>query len=267
MIKSIQQFEESGIKKLEKIIESFMKDPKDMASFVYGIRDEVIALGLDLIKETLEDCNQMLRDSAKRKQSWEVVRTDEKKLTTCLGTVCFEKTLFRNKQTRESAYLLDRILGIESHERLTEDAEAKLLEEAVQTSYRKAGEETSLTDQVSKQTVKNKLHKLTFPQQKETKPEKKAVEYLYIDADEDHVSLQFKEKKGDLEIGENHRKNNCVLAKLVYVYEGIEPEAPRSKRNKLVNPRYFSGVYDGADNAKLWDEVYAYLDSHYDLEK
>ncbi len=244
-----------------------MKDPKDMASFVYGIRDEVIALGLDLIKETLEDCNQMLRDSAKRKQSWEVVRTDEKKLTTCLGTVCFEKTLFRNKQTRESAYLLDRILGIESHERLTEDAEAKLLEEAVQTSYRKAGEETSLTDQVSKQTVKNKLHKLTFPQQKETKPEKKAVEYLYIDADEDHVSLQFKEKKGDLEIGENHRKNNCVLAKLVYVYEGIEPEAPRSKRNKLVNPRYFSGVYDGADNAKLWDEVYAYLDSHYDLEK
>ena len=112
MIKSIQQFEESGIKKLEKIIESFMKDPKDMASFVYGIHDEVIALGLDLIKETLEDCNQMLRDSAKRKQSWEVVRTDGKKLTTCLGTVCFEKTLFRNKQTRESAYLLDRITGI-----------------------------------------------------------------------------------------------------------------------------------------------------------
>lgn len=267
MFKSIQQFEESGIKKIEKIIESFMKDPRDMASFVYGIRDEVTALGLDLIKETLEDCNQMLRDSAKRKQSWEVVRTDGKKLTTCLGTVCFEKTLFRNKQTRESAYLLDRILGIESHERLTEDAEAKLLEEAVQTSYRKAGEETSLTDEVSKQTVKNKLHKLTFPQQKETKPEKKVIEYLYIDADEDHVSLQFKEKKGDLESGENHWKNNCVLAKLVYVYEGIEPEAPRSKRNKLVNPHYFSGVYDGADNAKLWDEVYAYLDSHYDLEK
>ena len=47
----------------------------------------------------------------------------------------------------------------------------------------------------------------------------------------------------------------------MYVYEGIEPEAPRSKRNKMVNPRYFSGDYDGADNAKLWNEVYAYLDS------
>ena len=267
MFKSIQQFEESGIKKLEEIIENFMKDPKDMASFVYGVRDEVIALGLDIIKETLEDCNQMLRDSGKRKQSWEVVRTDRKTLTTCLGTVCFEKTLFRNKQTRESAYLLDRILGIESHERLTEDAQAKLLEEAAQISYRKAGEETSLTDQVSKQTVKNKLHNLIFPQQREEKPEKKAVELLYIDADEDHVSLQFKEKKGDLEVRENNWKNNCVLAKLVYVYEGIEPESPKSKRHRLVNPHYFSGVYDGADNAKLWDEVYAYLDSHYDLKK
>ena len=115
---------------------------------------------------------------------------------------------------------------------------------------------------MSKQTVKNKLHKLTFPQQKEEQPKKKAVEFLYIDADEDHVSLQFKEKKGDLETGENNWKNNCVLAKLVYVYEGLEPESPKSKRHKLVNPHYFSGVYDGADNAELWDEVYAYLDSH-----
>nr|WP_300324874.1 UPF0236 family protein [uncultured Anaerostipes sp.] len=168
MIKSIQQFEEVSIKKFEKIIEKFMKNPKDMASFVYGIRDEVIAFGLEVIKETLEDCNQMLRDSEKRKQSWSVVRTDRKQLTTSLGTVCFEKTLFRNKQTGKYSYLLDHIMGIESHGRLTEDAEAKLLEEAVQTSYRKAGEETSLTDQVSKQTVKNKLHKLTFPQQEET---------------------------------------------------------------------------------------------------
>lgn len=57
---------------------------------------------------------------------------------------------------------------------------------------------------MSKQTVKNKLHKLTFPQQKETKREKKTVEYLYIDADEDHASVQFKEKKGDMKVRENN---------------------------------------------------------------
>ncbi|MGP1569913.1 MAG: UPF0236 family transposase-like protein [Eubacteriales bacterium] len=47
---------------------------------------------------------------------------------------------------------------------------------------------------------------------------KKEVEYLYIDADEDHVSLQFEEKKGDL-IKLNGYKANTVLSKIVYVYE------------------------------------------------
>lgn len=267
MYTSIKQFEESGIKKIEKVIENFIKTPTDMASFVYGIRDQVIELGLNIIRETLEDCDQMLRESYKRRLDWQIVKQDKKSLITSLGDVEFNKTLFKNKQTGERAYLLDRIMGFEPHEQMTEDAEAKMLAEAVQTSYRKAGEETSLTsDTVSKETVMNKLHALEFPE--EPKPaEKKVVDYLYIDADEDHVSLQFKEQKGDLEKGENGRKNNCVLVKLVYVYEGVEPVAPKSKRHRLINPHYFSGVYDGEDNQKLWDEVYRYVDSQYDLAR
>ena len=35
---------------------------------------------------------------------------------------------------------------------------------------------------------------------------KKKVDYLYIDADEDHISLQFNEKKGDLIKNDNNRK-------------------------------------------------------------
>lgn len=58
-----------------------------------------------------------------------------------------------------------------------------------------------------------------------------------------------------------------MIAKLVYVYEGIEREAPKSKRYKLVNPYYFSRVCSGEANLKFWDEVYAYLDANYDLEK
>jgi len=267
MYKSIQGFEETGIKKLEKVIEEFIKEPQKMAEFVYGIRDEMILLALEIIKETLEDCNQMIRESGKRRENWDIVRTDKKKLTTSLGTIEFEKTLFKNKTTGERKYLLDSILGIKSHERLTEDAEAKLLEEAVETSYGNAGKKTSLMDEVSRQTVKNKLHGLKFIPNEEKPQVRKIVDYLYIDADEDHVSLQFNEKKGDLVTGENHRKNNCVLAKLIYVYEGIEPEAPGSRRRRLVSPHYFSGVYDGEDNRKLWDEVYEYLESHYELEK
>lgn len=268
MINSIQHFEEFGIKKLGEVVETFMKNPTDLASLVYGIRDEVVALGLGILKESLEECNHLIRGDRKRKEGWEIVKTDTKELTTSLGAVTFEKTLFKHKETGEECYLLDRVLELEKHGRLTEDAQARLLEEAVQSSYRRGGEAASLDDGagVSKQTVKNKVHGLKFPPPLAPE-EKKVVDFLYIDADEDHVPLQFKERKGDLVVGGNNWKNNCVLAKLVYVYEGIEPEAFKSDRFRLVNPYYFSGVYDGEANQELWEEVYQYVDSHYDLEK
>lgn len=267
MINSIQHFEEIGIRKLEKVIESFIKNPKDMASFVTGIEKEVVSLGLDIIRETLENCDSMLRDSGKRKQNWTISRKDNKQLITSLGEVTFQKTLFKNKQDGHTEYLLDTIMGMESHEHLTEDAEAKLLEEAVDTSYQKAGNRTSISTSVSRQTVKNKIHTLEFPQEPPITGKKKKVDFLYIDADEDHVALQFQNRKGDLKKNEWNRKNNCLITKLVYVYEGIEKEHPKSRRHRLVEPHYFSGTYAGEKgNRELWEEVYAYIEKNYDLE-
>ena len=67
-------------------------------------------------------------------------------------------------------------MGMEEHERFTEDAVANLLEEAVQTSYRKGGEAASLEDDVSKQAVMKKIHALEFPADTECDEKKKAVE-------------------------------------------------------------------------------------------
>lgn len=169
----------------------------------------------------------------------------------------FEK--LEDEFMKEPTKIAEYVLG------LTEDAEARLLEEAVQTSYRRGGEEVSLESEVSKQTVKNKIHQLEFPKNTEKPQKRKTVEYLYIDADEDHVSLQYREHKGDLKKNENNQKNNCLITKLIYVYEGTEKEAPQSRRHRLVNPYYFCGVSTGEGNQKFWDEVYEYIDSHYDL--
>ncbi len=82
-------------------------------------------------------------------------------------------------------------MSMESHERLTEDAEAKLLEEAVDTSCQKAGNRTDIRTGVSKQTVKNNIHELEFPEEFLIKTRKNKVDFLHIDADGDHVALQF----------------------------------------------------------------------------
>lgn len=267
MINSIKYFEEECINRFEKLEDEFMKDPAKLADYVYGLTGELHKLGLEMIKESLEAMDQMLQKSPIRVKNWVIESHSSKHLTTSLGDVVLKKTLFTNKGTGKSEYLLDRILGLDPNERLTEDSEARILEEAVQTSYRRGGEEASLMSGVSKQTVKNKIHSLKFPD-KEKKPEnKKEVDYLYIDADEDHVSLQFHEKKGDLKESGKHQKNNCLITKLVYVYEGIENESPKSGRHRLVNPHYFCGVNSGKENLEFWDEIYGYLDSHYDLPK
>ena len=236
MVNSIKYFEEECINRFEKLENNFMKEPQKLAEYVLGLTEELHNLGLRMIQESMEEMNEMLRKSQKRLQHWVVESHTTKQLITSLGTVTYEKTLFRNKETGECEYLLDRIMGLEKHERISEDALARMLKEAVQTSYRRGGEETSLTTDVKKQTVKNKIHELEFPRNEEKPEKKKEVEYLYIEADEDHASLQFREKKGDLEENENHQKNNCLITKLVYVHEGIEKAAPNSKRHKLVNP-------------------------------
>lgn len=170
-----------------------------------------------------------------------------------MGSVTYHKTLFKNKFTGEHEYLLDRIMGIEKHARMTEDA--------VQTSYRKGGENVSITeDTVSKETVMNKIHALRFPKT-ESQQKKKALKYLYIDADEDHVSLQYINEKGDIK----KPRTNTIMPKLIYVYEGITHE---NGRNELINKKYFGGVYEGGKAIEqLWREVSEYIEASYDTEE
>ena len=140
MYKSINYFEKECIKNFEKLEDEFMKEPQKLAEYVLGITQELHKLGIRMIQESLEEMNRMLRDSLKRKQNWVVESHDTKQLITSLGTVTFRKTLFTNKKTGESEYLLDRIMGLEKHERISEDALAKMLKEAIQTSNRRGVE-------------------------------------------------------------------------------------------------------------------------------
>ena len=276
MINSIRYFNEESIYVFEKLEKSFWENPLKFAELVIGVTKEVHKLGLRIIKECLEDTDQLVRDSVVRKKRWYVDRNETKSLITSLGTVTFTKTLYKNKKTGERTYLLDRVMGLEEHERITEDAEAKLLEEAVQTSYRRGGEAASIEDDVTKQTVKKKIHSLQFPIDQTVPKEKKVVDYLYLEADEDHVSLQFKEKKGDLEQNDFGYKNNCLISKLVYVHEGIQPESiienetgeqKSSKRSELINPHYFGRICAGKENEQFWDEIYSWICNHYDISK
>lgn len=77
---------------------------------------------------------------------------------------------------------------------------------------------------------------------------------------------QHRKSKGNFKKNDDGSKNNTIMPKLVYVYERIERESPVSKRWKLVNAHYFSGLYEGERNTDLWLEVADYIENHYDTE-
>ena len=93
-----------------------------IAEMVYGVRDEVINLGLSMTAEEWEFYDEKLRTNKHSRKGWYIVRRDETTLLTSLGSVTYHKTLFKNVQTGKHEYLLDRVMGIEKLARITEDA-------------------------------------------------------------------------------------------------------------------------------------------------
>lgn len=70
------------------------------------------------------------------------------------GSITFTRTRFLNKETVETAYLLDRILGWEPHTHISDGVKAGMLEVAAQGSYEKAGESSCQgEDRVNRNTV------------------------------------------------------------------------------------------------------------------
>jgi hypothetical protein len=225
---------------------------------IQGVTKEVTRLGLSIIEEELESYDQILRERQDLRKGWYIERRDETRLLTSLGEIQYHKTYFHNRETGEYCYLLDQLMGLEKHARISEDAEARMLEEAVESSYRKGGFNASIGEQaVSKETVMNKLHALKFPKLTHLN-EKRKVSRLYIDADEDHVSLQYLEKKGDIK----KPHVNTVMPKLVYVYEDVNFDG---SKHELKECHFFGGDYAGTKGTKeLWQEVFEFIESSYD---
>ena len=257
MYKSILEFIEKGTTKIEKITKESLLSG-NMMCFEEELFDTVLGFGRSLYQEILESIEQTIRNSEVRRQSYYVEhKEDHRTLLTRFGNLEIKRAYYSSKQDGKGVYLLDKYIGLDSNEKVSLAAKAHALREAVETSYRKGGEEACLTDDVvTKQTVKNLIHDLEVEMPEEIPEKKKQIKTLHIQADEDHVALQFYRKKGDLQISENGRKSNTVMPKLILLYEDIMEEGkPGSKRYRLTGKHYFGGVYEGAEANEDLEEV------------
>ncbi|NMA01955.1 MAG: ISLre2 family transposase [Clostridia bacterium] len=254
MYNSILHFNDLGVKKIEERIKKFISEGKDIADLILGVNQDLMKLGRDIVSEVLEDMDEYLRQDGVRKKDWEIVRKDETGLLTTFGQIRYKRTYFKPKQGGKRKYLVDELAGIKPHERMSADVVINTLDEAIESSYRKAGEKASYENEVSKQAVMNKVHTAEVNPPKLRCSEKRDVRILYIEADEDHVAHQAKRKGG----------TRCLMPKLIYVHEGVDISRSTAKRKVVKNVRYFG---EDCSSEDLWLQVAQYISEQYDEDK
>ena len=225
---------------------------KGISDFTNDLESEMIAFGRDVVQFLVEYAENIIFKLKDRKEKFESLEKDNRTIISIFGEINFKRRYYQDKETKERIYLLDQFLKLEKRERMLPNVKERLIEEARETSYRKAGrkagQRASYGTEISKQTVKNEMNKLDFkPETAEEKENKKKVKKLYIIADEDHVHLQ----KGGIE-----------EPRLIIVYDSI---IAKGKRIELKNKRHFGGIYSKKID-DLWEEVMTYIENNYDTE-
>ena len=207
---------------------------------------------LEILKLLLEEIDSGIKNSKERKRSQKIIRIDTCTIITISGKLTFERRYNQNKNTKRYVYLLDETIGVKRYQRLGKILEGKILEFANQLSFENKGKLAIDSETFSKQTVKNVVQKFAQKDDEifEDLETKKIVKNLYIEADENHVSLQ------------KCNKNN-VLNKIIYVHKGKVQEC--KNRKFLMNKQIFASNLKSTDD--LWIEVYDYIYSTYYITK
>ncbi len=243
----LHDFEEKVISLMTEFLKNSIIEG-GLSKFTDDLNDRLMKLGYDLTKFSLSYAEDIIFNLRERKNQFESLEIDDRKIITIFGEIDFKRRYYIDKETKQRVYLLDEYFKISPKERFLENVETRLIEEAIESNYEKAGKVAAYKTEISKQTIMNKISELKIDIEETKTTSKKVVDNIYCIADEDHVHLQ----KGGIE-----------EPRLVVVYDSIMKDG---KRTKLCNKKHFGGVYTGRID-DLWEEVLTYLDNTYELDK
>jgi hypothetical protein len=92
-----------------------------LADLVLDLQESLFELGRNILTEVLEDMDEYLRNCGIRKKEWEIVRKDQTALLTSFGIIRYNRTYFKPKKEGSRKYLVDEIVGINPHDRVSAD--------------------------------------------------------------------------------------------------------------------------------------------------
>lgn len=133
---------------------------KDLGSYEKQLMEVAKRVVAEYMGAFCSDLDQMLCEDIFRTEKYTVQRHDSRQLVTTAGVVNFTHTLFKSREDGSHHYLLDEWMGVDAHERLSEEAETAVVTEAINTSYAHAAKVLGEDVRISKTAVMNKIHAL-----------------------------------------------------------------------------------------------------------
>ena len=178
----LHDFEEKVISLMTEFLKNSM-ETGGLSDFTENLNDKLMKLGYDLTKFSLEYAEDIIFKIKERKEQFESLEKDDRKIVTIFGDVDFKRRYYLDKANNQRIYLLDEYFKIAPNERLLENVETKLIEEAIETNYEKAGKSVAYKTEISKQTVMNKISELKINLDEEKLITKRVVDNIYCIAD------------------------------------------------------------------------------------
>lgn len=221
----------------------------------HNISNSTIELNLDILKQILEYLDLEYKNSKERKDKYYVQQTRERTLITSLGLLTFNKTYYKSKEKINGKYkyysYLEDYLGIAKWAKMTLTAEVILINNALDNGYSWSANNSIPNYITTRQTISSKIQSINY-NYVENIPKKDTPEVIYIEADEVHANLQYKDKG---------TKNRIVP--VILTHEGHKEDFVKKK--ELKEQHYIASSILKTD--KLWNEAYKFLDTKYDLDK
>ena len=111
---------------------------KGVSDFTNDLESEMIKFGSDVTQFLVEYAENIIFKLQDRQEKFESLEKDERTIISIFGEVNFKRRYYQDKGTKKRVYLLDQFLKLEKRERMLPNVKERLVEEARETSYKKA---------------------------------------------------------------------------------------------------------------------------------
>ncbi|HZJ86263.1 MAG TPA: UPF0236 family protein [Erysipelotrichaceae bacterium] len=182
------------------------------------------------IAKELEEMDEEFFKSHYRKTNFKVKQFRFRSIITIFGEIRFRRRQYISKYTNQkNYYYVDDKIKLKRYQRISNFMKKEILERVATDSYQRVADDLD----ISKSTVYNLLRFFRGKILVNPPVTKKAIEFLYVQADECYVSLQ-KKLPG--------KKRNKFIIEQITVHEGVERLC--KGRNKLINKTMYSRAHE-----------------------